>query len=106
MFRYAGNFCLQKERKKLEKGFSKEDLPGLLCDKNNFIWIDIEAPTKEEEKILSEVFNFHPLTIEDAIETRTHPKIEVFSDYLFLYSTVSKTKRIRIILLPMNLMAI
>ncbi|GIU81947.1 MAG: magnesium and cobalt transport protein CorA [Acidobacteria bacterium] len=76
-------FVYKKKEKELKKGFSKEDLPHLLRDENNLVWIDMENPSKEEEKILSEVFCFHPLTIEDAVEMRNHPKIEVFQDYLF-----------------------
>jgi magnesium transporter len=76
-------FVYRKKEKTLEKILSVNDLPQLLKDSNNLIWIDMEEPNKEEEKILSEVFNFHPLTIEDAIETRNYPKVEAFSDYLF-----------------------
>ena len=67
----------------VEEGFTAVDLPTLLADKNNLIWVDMEAPTAENEKILSEVFDFHPLTIEDARETRNHPKVEPFAEYLF-----------------------
>jgi magnesium transporter len=43
----------------------------------------MEAPGKKEDHILSDVFDFHPLTIEDARETRNQPKVEAFPDYLF-----------------------
>jgi magnesium transporter len=67
----------------IEEGFSAADLPALLADKNNLLWVDMEEPTVEDEKILSEIFHFHPLTIEDARETRNHPKVEPFTDYIF-----------------------
>lgn len=68
----------------VDEGFSAEKLPELLANKKSLVWIDIENPTEEDNKILSEVFHFHPLTIEDAIETRNHPKVESYNDYLFL----------------------
>ena len=39
-------------------------MPTLLADTNLFLWIDLEAPTKEEvHTILESVFHFHPLSI-------------------------------------------
>jgi magnesium transporter len=67
----------------VKEEFTTADLPVLLADPANLIWVDMEAPTKDDLKILSEVFRFHPLTIEDAEMTRNHPKVEAFPDYLF-----------------------
>ncbi len=67
----------------VEEGFTVEDLPKLLADETNVVWVDMEAPTAADEKVLSDVFHFHPLTIEDARETRNQPKVEAFPEYLF-----------------------
>jgi len=67
----------------IDEGFSSEDLPELLANPENLIWVDMEAPTEAENKILADVFNFHPLTIEDAVMTRNAPKVEAFPDYIF-----------------------
>lgn len=77
-------FVYRKNEKKVDEIFTRKDLHELLKDKNNMIWVDIEQPTDEDNKILSEVFNFHPLTIEDAIATRNQPKVESYNSYLFL----------------------
>ncbi|MGI8469258.1 MAG: magnesium/cobalt transporter CorA [Pyrinomonadaceae bacterium] len=76
-------FVHRKDAPHVEEGFSAEDLPELLADESNVVWVDMEAATEADEKILSDVFHFHPLTIEDARETRNQPKIEPFPDYLF-----------------------
>ncbi len=68
----------------IDEGFSAEKLPELLANKESLIWVDIEKPDEKDNKILSDVFHFHPLTIEDAIETRNHPKVESYNNYLFL----------------------
>lgn len=47
------------------------------------IWVDLEEPTLEEDALLQEVFGFHPLAIEDARETRNHPKLDLYPGYLF-----------------------
>jgi magnesium transporter len=48
------------------------------------VWVDLAAPTPEEGAILSRVFHFHELAIEDALSAIHHPKIESYGDYLYL----------------------
>lgn len=48
------------------------------------LWVDLEAPTPEEGEILSRVFNFHPLAIEDCWHEPQHPKADDYGDYLFM----------------------
>lgn len=70
---------------KVEENVRLEILPAMLADADNFVWVDLEAPTPDEEqRILADVFHFHPLTIEDARSDHTQPKIEEFPDYLYL----------------------
>jgi magnesium transporter len=48
------------------------------------LWVDLNAPTPEETRILADVFRFHELSIEDAVSEIHHPKIEPYPDYLYL----------------------
>jgi magnesium transporter len=48
------------------------------------LWVDLSAPTPEETRLLSDVFHFHPLSIEDAVSEIHHPKIESYPEYLYL----------------------
>jgi magnesium transporter len=48
------------------------------------LWVDFDAPTPEEARILKEVFHFHELSIEDALAEIHQPKIESYGDYLYL----------------------
>lgn len=59
-------------------------------NRKNNIWIDLEDPTEAEIDFLIDEFNFHSLSIEDAILPHDHPKLEIFDDYAFLtlYSVV------------------
>src|SRR3990172_3125273 len=59
-------------------------LPGLLKEKHATLWVDLEAPTSEEIEILSQVFGFHPLAIEDCLAEAHLPKVDNFGDYIFL----------------------
>ncbi len=48
------------------------------------VWVDFAAPTPEEGRVLSDVFHFHELSVEDAMSEIHHPKIESFDHYLYL----------------------
>ena len=67
----------------VEEGFTVEQLPDLLKTEADVIWVDMENPTEADEQVLLNVFNFHPLTVEDCRENRHYPKIEEFSGYLY-----------------------
>jgi magnesium transporter len=47
-------------------------------------WLDLDHPTDEEAKVLTDVFAFHPLAIEDALQDYGHPKIDTFDNYVFM----------------------
>src|SRR5689334_12355816 len=68
---------------KIIEGSTVEDLPELLKDKSAVIWVDMEQPTGEDERVLLDVFKFHPVTVEDCRENRHYPKIEEFHDYIY-----------------------
>ena len=47
-------------------------------------WVDLEEPTPEEARILTDVFRFHELSVEDALAEIHQPKIESYGEYLYL----------------------
>ncbi|KAI9219421.1 cora-like Mg2+ transporter protein-domain-containing protein [Blastocladiella britannica] len=52
-------------------------------------WLDIEAPTTAEMRLLARVFHIHPLTVEDIFQSvdcpqETREKVELFSSYYFV----------------------
>ena len=48
------------------------------------LWVDLTAPTDDEFRLLSEVFGFHPLSVDDARSALQYPKIEPYPGYLYL----------------------
>ncbi len=68
---------------KIEENWTAADLPELLKDSSAVIWVDMEAPTEADERVLLDVFKFHPLTVEDCRENRHYPKVEEFEGYLY-----------------------
>src|SRR5689334_25426554 len=68
---------------KVEEGFTVDQLPELLKDPSSVVWVDMDSPTSADERVLLDVFKFHPLTVEDCRENRHYPKIEEFPGYLY-----------------------
>ena len=84
----------RKGGQKVEEGFSRDDLPELLKDETNVVWVDLRGETpehlEEAKDVLLNVFGFHPLTVEDCVETRNQPKVEAFETYLYFIVHVIK----------------
>ena len=53
-------------------------------DSKTSLWVDLAGAMPEESTILADVFHFHPLAIEDALDTIHYPKIESYPGYLYL----------------------
>jgi magnesium transporter len=68
---------------KVEEGFTVEQLPGLLKDEKVVVWVDMQAPSEADDRVLLDIFQFHPLTVEDCRANRHHPKVEEFPDYIY-----------------------
>lgn len=49
-----------------------------------WLWVDMSNPTPEDARILTDVFKFHDLAIEDAMAEIHHPKVESYGSYLYL----------------------
>jgi magnesium transporter len=49
-----------------------------------WVWVDLDRPTTDEARILTDVFHFHELAVEDAMSESHHPKIDAYGDYLYL----------------------
>ena len=81
-------FVFRKGASRIEEGFSEEEIPALIADRSNLVWVDLQGETPDQiqfaQHILLDVFHFHHLTVEDSVETRNQPKIEAFTDYLYL----------------------
>src|SRR3989338_4014961 len=70
--------------KAVEINVSRQDLAKAVWDKEAFVWVDLEEPTEFESETLIEIFNFHPLAVEDAINDLSQPKLDDYEEYLFL----------------------
>lgn len=76
-------FVYREGSDKVVEGFTIEQLPELLKEERNVIWVDMEAPSTDDDRVLLDIFRFHPLTVEDCRANRHHPKVEEFPDYIY-----------------------
>ncbi len=51
--------------------------------KLKWFWADFESPDEEEIALLEQVFQFHPLAIEDCLHMMQRPKLDYYEDYTF-----------------------
>jgi magnesium transporter len=69
----------------LDMDFPVAQIQNALRDKKGLLWIDFDGePDETCEPILRDVFGFHPLAVDDAIRETHTPKVDDWSDYVYL----------------------
>ncbi len=63
--------------------FSREQVEQLLAG-GGFFWLDLDQPNASDFEILSDVFKFHPLAVEDSEQFGQRAKIDDYDDFVFL----------------------
>ena len=63
-----------------------DEIKQKLAEKNGLLWVSLEHPTEGELlSLLRDIFQFHPLSIEDCQSSGYQtPKVDDFDDYLFI----------------------
>jgi magnesium transporter len=70
--------------KLVNEDFPLEDVSEHLAKSGAVVWIDLTAPNRDELQLLAKEMNLHVLAVEDALEVRQRPKLDQYSDHLFL----------------------
>ena len=60
------------------------DPAWLVAGSGVWVWVDLSEPTADEARVLTDVFAFHDLAVEDALSEIHHPKVESYGSYLYL----------------------
>ncbi len=64
---------------------SLEEIKTAYESNQGVLWVDlVETDYKESEKILLELFHFHPLAVSDALDEIHVPRVDDWSDYLYM----------------------
>ena len=75
---------LWKKGDAFKAGISRADMLGALQQKDSLLWVDLESPTEFESDSLVEIFNFHPLAVEDCLVDHSQPKADDYEEYFFI----------------------
>jgi magnesium transporter len=75
----------QISRNLLNMEFPPEKFKEALRNKKGLLWVDFSGePPEVCEPILREVFGFHPLAVEDALQQIHTPKLDDWGEYLYI----------------------
>jgi len=61
-----------------KKNLSREDIQHALESKKGTLWVDVDYRNPQQTALLSEVFHFHPLAIEDALNPHSRVSFEEY----------------------------
>jgi len=68
--------------------YSVDRIKEAVGDAGGTVWVDIEDPGSKDnvsaERLLKDVFGFHPLAIEDALKETHVPRVDDWDSYLYL----------------------
>jgi magnesium transporter len=60
------------------------DTARALLAAGSFFWLDLDQPTDEDFRILRDVFEFHPLAVEDSEQFDQRAKLDEYDDFVFV----------------------
>jgi magnesium transporter len=66
-----------------ELQLDRENVESLLAS-DSFLWLDLHRPTADDFAILRDVFQFHPLAIEDSEHFGQRAKLDDYDDFVFM----------------------
>jgi magnesium transporter len=71
------------------EGFDVEHVSEHL-DAGNVVWLDLERPTIEDLRVITEELSLHILAVEDAVAEHQRPKLDTYEEHLFLSALVAR----------------
>lgn len=76
--------CVHDSSGAVRKDLSPEDLASFVRSGDGTLWVDLRRDDESDIALLTSVFGFHPLAIEDSINPESRVKIEEYRDFLIL----------------------
>jgi magnesium transporter len=69
----------------ISTGLSEDALRDTLATPDGLLWVDLESSSRDEGALLSEIFRFHHLAIDDCFNKHIDPaRIDDYGDYIFI----------------------
>jgi magnesium transporter len=61
-----------------------DDLPDLLAHDDGVVWVDVPEGDPDATAVLTDVFDFHPMAVQDCVQRTPLPKVHVYADHVFV----------------------
>jgi magnesium transporter len=68
----------------VRKNLSHDEIKKAVVSGSGTLWVDIDTRSADQVGLLSDVFQFHPLAIEEALSPKSRVKLEEYDRYLLL----------------------
>jgi len=68
----------------IRNDISRDEIARIVASGDGTLWVDIDTRDPNDVSILSDVFHFHPLAIEEATNPQSRVKLEEYDQYLLL----------------------
>ncbi|MDP9202640.1 MAG: magnesium transporter CorA family protein [Gemmatimonadota bacterium] len=76
--------CYHDPRAGIRQDLSPEQIASALASGEGTLWVDIDTRSSEQVALLKDLFHFHPLAIEEAVNPDSRVKLEEFDHYVLL----------------------
>jgi magnesium transporter len=79
--------ALYRDGVRVDCGTETSDLAGvraLVTGPDDFVWVGLHEPTERELAAVADLYDLHPLAVEDALSAHQRPKLERYDESLFL----------------------
>lgn len=76
--------------KLLAEGFPVDEVSDYLAKKDTVVWLDLAQPSRSDLDVIVEELGLHELAVEDALNEHQRPKLDHYTDHLFLSSYVAR----------------
>jgi Mg2+ and Co2+ transporter CorA len=61
-----------------------DDLPDLLAHEDGVLWVDVPEGDPDATAVLTDVFGFHTMAVQDCVQRNPLPKVHVYRDHVFV----------------------
>ncbi|MFL5468259.1 MAG: magnesium/cobalt transporter CorA [Gemmatimonadaceae bacterium] len=76
--------CYNDPNGQMRQDLSREEIERALGREDGTLWVDIDTRASDKVAMLKEVFHFHPLAVEEAVNPQSRVKLEEFDRYVLL----------------------
>ncbi|MEO7350606.1 MAG: magnesium/cobalt transporter CorA [Marmoricola sp.] len=79
--------ALYRKGERVDLGLDTQDLAGVRAkatESNDFVWVGLHHPNSAELEAVADLYDLHPLAVEDALSAHQRPKVERYAESLFI----------------------